>query len=166
MEEIYLSCFEAQQPIFALRLGLTQTQASASWLLALPTDCLMPFFFVIHQLWTPSWDLALLTSHCHELSRAWFGFSWAASILQQACPIALLPGLKCWLCFYGLAIGKWKVGTLPMHRACLLLIPYQAPNSEEHTFFCPSTLTILENVHLELWPHSGNSPSPRTEAGR
>lgn len=30
MEDIYLNCFEAQQPIFFLMLGLTQTQASAS----------------------------------------------------------------------------------------------------------------------------------------
>lgn len=41
MEDINLNCFETQQPIYALMLGLTQTQASAFWLHTLPTDRLV-----------------------------------------------------------------------------------------------------------------------------
>lgn len=154
MEDVYLKCFEAQQPIFALMLGLTQIQASAH------CDCMhypqtvscSGYFFLPYigckpdpktrpysntsflsppqWLWTQQSKVWLQLTSLHP----------RASLQICLLPHVLLPELKCWLYFYSLAVGKWKVWILPMHGLCLFLIPYQAPNSGKHMLFCSSPI--------------------------
>lgn len=86
----------------------------------------------------------------------------------QVCPLPhmLLPGPKCWLCFYGLAVGKWKVWTPPMCGVSLFLIPYQALNSEKHTLFCHSPFIIFRKrpprALATLWQLSQSKDRDRT----
>lgn len=129
-------------------------------------SCSCLFFFFCHTsavklIPRPGLTLSPPQWLCTQQSEVWLQLtSLHPPASLQVCPLPhmLLPGPKCWLCFYGLAVGKWKVWTLPMHRVCLLLIRYQALNSEKHMLFCPSPLIIFgkcpPRVLATLWQFS------------
>jgi len=175
VEDIYLNCFEAQQLIFAVVLGLTQTQASISWLHALPTDCVILWLFFLPYISCtpdskarPYSNMSSLSPHSNSgLNRVRSGFSWPASTLQQACKFALSPTCCCQdpnadsvSMAWQWENGKYEPFPCMEYAFSSSLTKHWIPKSTCCSVPLPSS--SLENVPLELWPHSGNFPSPRT----